>query len=236
MKKVLCAGFCIALCVAMVFVLPQRAASRPYVDQTFCMNAQCHVLSTLQAQHQGDCTTCHVDVPPAVVYANVCAQCHPIGRPSQCNLIRQHDEVPPDPPVTVNGLYCIDCHANCQGTVPEPGGPCKINVLQDQVARSRWFPLPASITIVGTETDFQLLGTKVQFEPEQSALSVIKVGAITIPSAQIIQQIILVMPSILTGVGAEGESETVTVKVSNGGCDIALDTFELQMLPIGVDK
>jgi hypothetical protein len=142
--------------------------------------------------------------------------------------------VPAEPPVTVNGLYCIDCHANCQGTTP--GGPCRINVLQDQVARSRWFPLPTSITIVGTETDFKQFGTRVELTPEQSAGSVIKLGAITVPSAQTIQQFILVMPSILTGVGADGESETVTVKVTNGGCDIALDTFELQMIPIGLDK
>ena len=236
MKKVLCAVFCIAVCVAVIGMLPQSAVSRPFVDQTFCMNAQCHVLSTLQAQHQGECTICHEEPEPQVVYSDVCAQCHPIGDASRCNLIRQHDEVPPEPPVTVNGLYCIDCHANCQGTVPEPGGPCKINVLQEQVARSRWFPLPASITIVGTETDFQLLGTRVQFEPEQSALSVIKVGSITIPSAQTIQQFILVMPSILTGVGTDGASETVTVKVTDGGCDVALDTFELLMLPFGLDK
>lgn len=236
MKKVLSALFCIAVCVAVMCMLPQRAVSRPFVDQTFCMNAQCHVLSTLQAQHQGDCTICHAEPEPQVVYSDVCAQCHPIRNASRCNLIRLHDEVPPEPPVTVNGLYCIDCHANCQGTVPEPGGPCKINVLQDQVARSRWFPLPASIIIVGTDTDFQLLGTRVEFAPEQSSISVIRLGAITIPSAQTIQQFVLVMPSILTGVGADGESETVTVTVTNGGCDVALDTFELQMLPVGLDK
>ncbi len=234
MKKVLSAVFCIVVCVAVICMLPQRAVSRPFVDQTFCMNAQCHVLSTLQAQHQGECTICHSEPEPQIIYADVCAQCHPISDPSRCNLIRQHDEVPPEPPVTVNGLYCIDCHANCQGTTP--GGPCRINVLQDQLARSRWFPWPTSITIVGAETDFKQFGTKVEITPEQSAISVIKLGALTVPSAQTIQQFILVMPSILTGVGADGESETVTVTVTNGGCDIALDTFELQMLPIGLDK
>jgi hypothetical protein len=153
-------------------------------------------------------------------------------------LIRQHDEVPPEPPVTFNGLYCLDCHVNCEGTGPgpDPGGPCRINVLQQQVARSRWFPLPAIINVVGTETDFQQFGTQLQFTPEQAAGSVIRVGAITFPSVQTIQQVVLIMPSILTGVGLDGESETVTVKVTNGGCDIALDTFELQMLPIGLDK
>jgi hypothetical protein len=234
MKRVICAMFCISLCAAVVCMLPQPAESRPFVDQTFCMNAQCHVLATLQAQHQGECTICHAEPEPQVVYADVCSQCHPLNNASQCNLIRLHDDVPPEPPVTVNGLYCIDCHANCQGTTP--GGPCDINVLQDQLARSRWFPLPASITIVGTETDFKQFGTKVELTPEQSARSVIKLGAITVPFAQTIQQFILVMPSILTGVGADGESETVTVKVTNGGCDIALDTFELQMIPIGLDK
>ncbi len=238
MKKVLCAVFGVALCVAVVFMLPQGSMARPFVDQTFCMNAQCHVLSTLQAQHQGDCTICHSEPEPQVVYSDVCAQCHPVSDASQCNLIRLHDDVPPEPPVTFNGLYCIDCHLNCQGTGPgpDPGGPCSINVLQDQIARSRWFPLPASIMVVGNETDFKQFGTQVQFEPEQSAISIIRLGAITLPSVQTIQQFVLIMPSILTGVGADGESETVTVKVTNGGCDVALDTFELQMLPFSLDK
>lgn len=230
MKKVLCAVFGVALCVAVVCMLPQRVIARPFVDQTFCMNAQCHVLSTLQAQHQGDCTICHAEPEPQIIYADVCAQCHPITDASRCNLIRLHDDVPPEPPVTFNGLYCIDCHLNCQETVP---GPCSINVLQDQVARSRWFPIPAIITVVGTETDFQQFGTRVQFEGE-SANSVIGLGALVIPSLQTIQQFVLILPSAFTG--SDSESETITVAVTNGGCNTALDTFELQLLPFSLDK
>lgn len=233
MRKVLCILFCVASCLVAVLVLPQPAASRPFVDQTFCMNAQCHVLSTLQAQHQGDCSICHAEPEPQIVYADVCAQCHPFRNASRCNLIRLHDDVPPEPPVTVNGLYCIDCHANCKQNVP---GPCSINVLQERVGRSRWFPLSAVITIIGTETDFKPFGTQVQFIAEQSENSIIRLGAVIVPSFQTIQQFVLIMPSILTGVGSNGESETVTVRVTNGGCDIGLDTFELQMLPISVDK
>jgi hypothetical protein len=316
MKKVLCAVFCIAVCVAVIGMLPQSAESRPFVDQTFCMNAQCHVLSTLQAQHQGDCTICHAEPEPQVVYADVCAQCHPITNASRCNLIRLHDEVPPEPPVTVNGLYCIDCHLNCQqalacevaispasatldagakqtftasttcggqaragdytwevsgGTADSTTGEsieytagnvpgnftvtvtdrvngsatasaavaiatelCSIDVVQDQVARSRWVPLPAIITVSGSNTDFKQFGTRVEFEGDGSATSVIGLGALVIPSAQTIQQLVLILPSVLTG--SDSESETITVSVTNGGCDTALDTFDLQLLPFGLDK
>ena len=318
MKKVLCAVFGVALCVAVVFMLPQGVIARPFVDQTFCMNAQCHVLSILQAQHQGDCTICHAEPEPQVVYADVCAQCHPISNASQCNLIRQHDEVPPEPPVTVNGLYCLDCHVNCQvaltcevtitpasatldagakqtfsastacggeardgdytwsvsgGTADTTTGDsieytagnvpgnytvtvtdrvngsvtasaavaidtalCSIEVLQQQVARSRWVPLPAIITVVGSGTEFTQLGTRVKLESAEPAVSLISLGSLVIAPAQTIQQFVLVMPSILTGVGSDGESETITVSIINGGCDTASDTFEIQMLPFIFDK
>jgi hypothetical protein len=315
MKKFLCAVFGVALCVAVVCMFPQGVIARPFVDQTFCMNAQCHVLSTLQAQHQGDCTMCHAEPEPQVVYADVCAQCHPISNSSQCKLIRLHDDVPPEPPVTFNGLYCIDCHLNCQqalacevaispasatldagakqtftasttcggqardgdynwevsgGTADTTTGEsieytagnvpgnytvtvtdrvngsetasaavaietelCSIDVVQDQVARSRWFPLPAIITVSGSNTDFQQFGTRVRFEGE-SANSLIGLGALVIPSAQTIQQFVLILPSVLTG--SDSESETITVTVTNGVCDIALDTFELNLLPNSLDK
>ena len=46
-----------------------------------------------------------------------------------------------------------------------------------------------------------------------------------------IYQVILVMPSLLTGIGFDGESETVTVTV-----DGVSDTFEIKMLPAPFDE
>jgi len=320
MRKILCATFCVTFCVAVVLMLPRFVTSRPFVDKTFCMNEQCHILSDLQEQHQGDCTLCHAQAPPETVYTVTCtlSGCHPLGNPGRCDLVRFHNNVPPEPAVTVNGLYCIDCHINCQesltcevainpasatvdpgakqtftasttcggeakagdytwsvaggtadtttgnsieytaGTVPGKytvtvtdrvngavtasagvaigTGLCGIDVIQEQVARSPWFPLPAIITIAGTDTAFTQFGTRVQFEGAGSANSVISVGALVIPSTQTIQQFVLILPSILTGGGSDGESETVTVTVTNGGCDTGSDTFELQMLPISADN
>lgn len=112
---------------------------------------------------------------------------------------------------------------------------CSINVVQEQVARSRWIPLPAIITIVGDDTDITL-ATRVNYAPAKSPLSVIKMGKLVFKNIQTIQQPVLIMPSILTFVGFDGSSETVTVTLTNGGCNTASDTFTIEMLPIILDK
>jgi hypothetical protein len=61
-------------------------------------------------------------------------------------------------------------------------------------------------------------------------------GKLVFKNIQTIQQPVLIMPSILTFVGFDGSSETVTVTLTNGGCNTASDTFTIEMLPIILDK
>ncbi len=111
---------------------------------------------------------------------------------------------------------------------------CGIDVVQDRVVRSRWVPLPALITIVGDDTDIQLLGTRVNYESAESALSVIKTPVkLTFPGVQTIQQLVIIMPSLLTGVT---ETETITVTLTDGGCETASDTFDIELLPFFLDQ
>jgi hypothetical protein len=113
---------------------------------------------------------------------------------------------------------------------------CKIDVVQDQVVRSRWLPLPSLLTITctGEDCDFKLLGTRVQFETA-TLLSVIPAGKLVFPGVQTIQQLVLIGPALLTG-GLDQETETVTVTVTNGGCDTGSDTFDITLLPFPLDK
>jgi hypothetical protein len=113
---------------------------------------------------------------------------------------------------------------------------CSIEVTQDQVARSRWVPLPALLTITcdGDDCDFKLLGTRVEFDAA-SLFSVIPAGRIVFPNQQTILQLVIIGPALLTG-GLDQETETVTVTVTNGGCDTGSDTFDITLLPFFLDK
>ena len=116
--------FSVGIAVVAGILFPQLVGSRPFVDSTFCMNAQCHILQDLQASH-ADCNVCHDadDVPPTV-FAGTCSQisCHPGGaRQGKCELVRFHDDLP-DEAKTVTyrdtGLFCIECHVNCELGAP----------------------------------------------------------------------------------------------------------------------
>jgi hypothetical protein len=113
---------------------------------------------------------------------------------------------------------------------------CSIEVVQDQVARSRWIPLPALLTITcdGDDCDFKLLGTRVEFETA-SLFSVIPAGRLVFPNQQTILQLVIIGPALLTG-GLDQETETVTVTVTNGGCETGSDTFDINLLPFFLDK
>lgn len=114
--------FSVGLAVVVGIIFPQLVGSRPFVDSTFCMNAQCHILQDLQESH-GDCNLCHDEnaVPPTV-FADTCSQvsCHPVGaRQGKCELIRLHDDLPDvEKTVTYNDLFCIECHLNCAAGAP----------------------------------------------------------------------------------------------------------------------
>ena len=101
-----------------------------------------------------------------------------------------------------------------------------IDVSPPEVMRSRWIPLFRLMHIKGTGTNFALFKTSVDYD----SISVIKLPALIL-SQEDIYQIILVMPSLLTGIGFNGESETVTVTV-----DGVSDTLEVKMLPAPFDE
>lgn len=109
-----------------------------------------------------------------------------------------------------------------------------ILVSPDPVYRSRWVALPKLMRIEGAYTNFDKT-TKVEYDPTDSALSVIKMPRLVLPAKQEIWQIIIVMPSLLTGVGFDGSSETVTVTVSTGTEEV-VGTFEIDMLTWILDE
>jgi hypothetical protein len=105
-------------------------------------------------------------------------------------------------------------------------GECAIDVEQTQLRRRIFIPLPALITINGTGTDFKQFGTQVVFEGA-SPLSVLRLAKLVNAADQVIQQFVIIMPSILLPTIPIDAAETVTVSVVGGGCDAATDTFEI---------
>ncbi|KPJ56136.1 MAG: hypothetical protein AMJ42_05690, partial [Deltaproteobacteria bacterium DG_8] len=95
-----------------------------------------------------------------------------------------------------------------------------------EVKRSRWIPLFWLMYIKGAGTNFAIFKTPVVYDSK----SVLKLPALVLSPTDI-YQIILIMPSILTGIGFEGESETVTVTVEG-----VSDTFEIKMLSSPFDE
>jgi len=116
---------------------------------------------------------------------------------------------------------------NAEGTatvVVESGKA--IMVSPSEVQRSRWIPLLRLMSIEGTETNFEIFKTPVDYDSP----SLFQLPALVLSPTDI-YQVILVMPSLLTGIGFDGESETVTVMV-----DGVSDTFEIKMLPAPFDE
>ena len=101
-----------------------------------------------------------------------------------------------------------------------------IAVSPSEVKRSRWIPLFWLMYIKGTGTNFAIFETPVVYDSK----SVLKLPALVFSPTDI-YQIILIMPSILTGIGFDGSSEAVTVTV-----DGLTDTFEIMMLPAPFDE
>ena len=80
-----------------------------------------------------------------------------------------------------------------------------------------------------TGTDFKLFKTTVEYD----SISVLKLPGMVFPATQDIWQIILVMPSILTGMGFDVKDDIEEVTVTVEGVS---DTFEIKMLPGLFDK
>ena len=228
MKKVVVSVCFVVLGFALIVMFPRLSASRPYVDATFC--TKCHLVSDLQSNtgHGGNCNLCHTEQPPAAtVFTDTCIQsgCHPTGNPGRCNLIRFHDALPEEEKtVTINGLFCIECHLTCEEGAPQPPGEGGITLQQTQIFRSRLVALPQLITIEGTDTNFTRL-TRVTLTPSLSgSLGVIPLFNLnfTNQDPQVIQQWVLVLPSIIPGVSGENETLEVAVDGLTASLDILI--------------
>lgn len=228
MKKVVVSVCFVVLGLALIVMFPQVSASRPYVDATFC--TQCHAVSDLQSNtgHGNNCTLCHTEPPPAAtVFIQTCIQagCHPTANPGGCNLVRFHDALPEEEKtVTINGLFCIECHLNCEEGAPQPPGEGGITLQQTQIFRSRLVALPQLITIEGTDTNFTWR-TTVKLTPSSSGiLGIIPLFNLnfTNQEPQVIQQWVIVMPSIIPGVSSENETLEVAVEGLTASLDILI--------------
>jgi hypothetical protein len=222
MRKVVVTACFVVLSLAFTVIFPQLSASRPFVDGTFC--TKCHRVSDLQSNtgHGGDCNLCHTEPPPAAtVFTDTCIQCHPVGDPGRCELIRFHDALPDEEKtVTVNGLFCIECHVNCEEGAPQPPGEGGITLQQTQIFRSSLLALPQLITIEGTDTNVTRR-TIVKLTPSASG-SIGVIPLLKLNFNQVIQQWVIVMPSILPGVSSENETLEVEVDGLTASLDILL--------------
>ncbi len=253
MKRLTAMFFYIGLCVAVAFLYPEIGISNQMVNNLGdapCL--ECHEAGTVGIEDPDTlhglashnvCTDCHGDTPGGPVPSVSCLACHPDLEAEVCDLVDVHENsVDYDPPT----LSCLaaDCHAEACGepttTTTIPAGECSIDVTQAQLFRSRWIPLPAMLTIKGTNTNFQrgiVGGSQVEYEFASSRqLSIINLVNLVSPSTQTIQQFVIILPSLWTGCCFDGATETVTVSVTNGGCDTATDTFELNMMPLILDE
>jgi len=133
----------------------------------------------------------------------------------------------------ISGTYTITVTDTANGgrqataTVLISSHPCFFRHTES-VFRSRWILLPAVVILEEGcgHCDFG----RLELFPELSPLSVIPLLNFKYDRRGFIFQYILVMPSIVTGIGFNGSSEAVTVSMQNCGCTPT--TFDIKMLPI----
>jgi hypothetical protein len=112
----------------------------------------------------------------------------------------------------------------------------RLDVIQEQAARSRWVPLPGILTIVGDGTDFILLGPNIDITCETPYSVFLTGGRLVFPVVQTIQQPIIIMPSILlSGFGLGSACEICIVSTFNNGCRSS-DSFRICPLPFPFDR
>jgi hypothetical protein len=109
----------------------------------------------------------------------------------------------------------------------------RLDVLQEQIARSHWVPLTGILTIVGDGTDFLLLGPNVDITCETPYSVFLLGGRLVFPGIQTIQQPILIMPSILLS-SFGTVCEICIVSSFNNGCRSS-DAFRICPLPFLFD-
>jgi predicted CXXCH cytochrome family protein len=111
MRKIEIGVVCIALCMAVAFILPQIGVSWMTVDDTGCLT--CHSASFSDDGNLHDesghtnCTSCHDGATEkGNVDSTKCSACHPLtGDKGECPIVDLHDPG--------YGGTCASCHDSC---------------------------------------------------------------------------------------------------------------------------
>ena len=102
-----------------------------------------------------------------------------------------------------------------------------IEVISDNVWKSRWVALPKLLVIEGIDTSFQPFKTTVAYEPRNAVLKLFPI----VLGDNHIWNLILVMPGWFAGTG----DQEVTVTVTTGD-EVVSDDFLIQELPFILDQ
>jgi hypothetical protein len=149
--------------------------------------------------------------------------------PEGRTCIEATDECRQNPPPDTTTTTTVIISTTSSSTTTTTTTPEEtIDISPASLSRSRWIPLPALITIQGTNTDFVPLKSTFSCNPATSVLPILTL----VFDSEMIVQLIFVMPPWLAG-GAEAETVTVTVTTENVSLT---DTINIQMLPFILDE
>ena len=102
-----------------------------------------------------------------------------------------------------------------------------IEVISENIWKSRWVALPQLLVIEGNETSFQPFKTTIAYDPRDAVLKLFPI----VLGDNYIWNIVLIMPGWFAGTG----DQEVTVTVTTGD-EIASDAFSIQELPFFLDQ
>ncbi len=102
-----------------------------------------------------------------------------------------------------------------------------IEVISDNIWKSRWVALPQLLVIKGTDTSFQPFKTTIAYDPRDAIFKLVPI----ILGNDYIWNIVLIMPGWFAGTG----DQEVTVTVTTGD-ETASDAFLIQELPFLLDQ
>lgn len=103
-----------------------------------------------------------------------------------------------------------------------------IEVISENIWKSRWVALPQLLVIKGTDTSFQPLKTTIAYDPRDAIFKLVPI----ILGNDYIWNIVLIMPGWFAGAG----DQEVTVTVTTGDDEIGSDDFLIQELPFILDQ
>ena len=112
-------------------------------------------------------------------------------------------------------------------TTTTVAGDAGIEVISDNIWKSRWVALPRLLVIKGSDTGFQPFKTKIAYDPRDAIFTLFPI----ILGNDYIWNIVLIMPGWFAGTG--DQEVTVTVATDD---EIVSDTFLIRELPFFLDK